>query len=240
MALVLPAGSVQRSAAMEPALDVAPFSSSGFSANTCELTSAPLTLIARSPLRGDRGGHLDDILAHAIFENGRGELVGGVARVAQELRIHGGNARELVFLAVQRRLERGEVLELAFLETEIDRHAGGIQRREQIFAIAKADLAAVVTEREAVVAAIGELTRHLEEAALPDLHDGEQARIEGVVHAVGISHVDGAPRRARQRAALQAHFIADQPLHGVGERVIGLRGRERGELGHGTAARADH
>jgi hypothetical protein len=30
-------------------------------------------------------------------------------------------------------------------------------------------------------------------------------------------------------------FVADQPLHGVGEWVVGFSGRERGKLGHRTA-----
>ena len=65
---------------------------------------------------------------------------------------------------------------------------------------------------------------------------GEQARVEAVVHAVRIADVDGAPGGAGQRPALQAHFVADQPLHAVGQRIVGRGGRERGELGDRAAA----
>ena len=82
----------------------------------------------------------------------------------------------------------------------------------------KRDLAAVVTQCEPAVAAADEFTRHVEEAALPDFYDGEQARIERVVNAVRIADVDAAARRADERTALQAHFVTDQPLQVVGHR----------------------
>ena len=112
---------------------------------------------------------------------------------------------ELVFSLYSASLNAGEVAELAFLEREVDRPAGGVQRREQVLMIAESDLAAVVSQRQAAVAAIDELALHVEEAALPDLYDGQQARVEAVVDAVGIAHVDAAAGGAHQRATLQTH-----------------------------------
>ncbi len=199
----------------------------------------PLTLIARSPLAEIV------VVTSTTFLPTR-YLKAGAASLSVELREYPRNcASTAAMRASWSSLLYSEALNVAkswnlpSLKLKSTGTPAGFSGVDQVFAIAEADLAAVVTEREAVVAAIRELTGHLEEAALPDLHDGEQARIEGVVHATGIADVDGAPRRARQRAALQAHFVADQPLHGVGERVVRLRGRERGELRHRTAARAD-
>ena len=101
--------------------------------------------------------------------------------------------------------------------------------------VAEGNLATVVTQRETAVAAVDELARHVEEAALPDFHDGQQARIEGIVNAVRIADVDAAARGADQRTALQAHRVIDQPLQAVGHGVVGRRRGLVVELDHRPA-----
>jgi hypothetical protein len=49
VAFTLPAGNVQRSPAIEPALATAPFSNAALTANDCGVASVPLTVIATAP-----------------------------------------------------------------------------------------------------------------------------------------------------------------------------------------------
>ena len=188
-------------------------------------------LAARRDCRRD----LDHVLADAIPEHRRRSLVLRIARIAQELRIRRGDLCELILLRVQSRFLRGLVGVLAFLEREVHGCTGGIQRREQILAVAEADLAAFVTQLEPASTAIGELAFHVEETALPDLHDGQHARIEAVVHAVGIPHMDRTCRRPRHGSALHSHAVVHQPLQAVLHRVIGFCGLEAREPDHRPA-----
>src|SRR6185436_3046432 len=130
----------------------------------------------------DAGGNLDGVLRNAITEHRRRDLAARIARVSEELRVERRDARKLVLLAVQRLADRRGVAEARVLEARVDELSRSVQRREQVLAIAEADLAAVVTEREAPSATFGELAGHVEEAPLPDLHDRQQARIEAIVH----------------------------------------------------------